>query len=54
MQEEIERRSGVNRDTVSWACSKQAYIPSPIVQRKILKALREADPTLKASEFWGI
>lgn len=53
-QEELAKSAGVNRDTVSTACSQKEYIPSPTVMKKILKSLREVDPSIKADHFWDL
>lgn len=53
-QEELAKSAGINRDTVSAACSKIGYIPSPIVMKKILKALREVDSSVRAGQFWDL
>lgn len=53
-QEELAKSAGINRDTASAACSKIGYIPSPLVMKKILKALREVDPSVRADKFWNL
>lgn len=53
-QEELSRSAKINRDTAGAACSKIGYIPSPTVMKKILKALREMDPTIISSDFWDM
>jgi len=53
-QEELSKQAGINRDTASAACSKKAYIPSPTVMKKILKALRDIDASVRADQFWDI
>jgi transcriptional regulator with XRE-family HTH domain len=53
-QEELAKKAGINRDSVSSACSKANYIPSPTVMKKILKALREVDSSVKADQFWDL
>lgn len=53
-QEELSKLAEINRDTTGAACSKQGYIPSPTVMKKILKALREVDPSVQASQFWDL
>lgn len=53
-QEELSKRAKINRDTASAACSRKGYIPSPTVIKKILKALREVDPSVKADKFWDM
>jgi DNA-binding XRE family transcriptional regulator len=53
-QEELAKNAGINRDTVSEACSKDGYTPSSIVMKKILKALRDVDPSIRADQFWDL
>jgi transcriptional regulator with XRE-family HTH domain len=53
-QEELSKAAKINRDTVSAACSKRGYIPSPLVMKKILKALREVDASIRADQFWDL
>lgn len=53
-QEELSKLAGINRDTASAACSRKGYIPSPTVMKKILKALREVDPSVRADQFWDL
>lgn len=51
-QEDLVKSSGVSRNTISKACSDPDYIPSSAVMKKILKALREVDPSIRADQFW--
>lgn len=53
-QEDLVRVSKVSRNTISKACSDAEYIPSPTVAKKILKALREKDPSVRANNFWDL
>lgn len=53
-QEDLVKASGVSRNTISKSCSDQSYIPSPQVAKKILKALREIDPSVRADQFWDL
>lgn len=53
-QEELAKNAGINRDTAGTACSKQGYIPSPTVMKKILTALRKIDASVKADQFWNL
>jgi transcriptional regulator with XRE-family HTH domain len=53
-QEELAKSAGINRDTVSAACSQLGYIPSPTVMKKILKALRDVESSVRASDFWDL
>jgi len=53
-QEDLVKASGVSRNTISKACSDPEYIPSPQVAKKILKALREVDASVRADQFWDL
>jgi hypothetical protein len=53
-QEDLSKSAKINRDTTGAACSRIGYIPSPTVMKKILKALREIDPSVKADQFWEL
>jgi transcriptional regulator with XRE-family HTH domain len=53
-QEDLVRVSRVNRNTISKACSDPEYIPSGNTIQKIIKALREVDPTISANKFWDM
>lgn len=53
-QEDLVRRSKVSRNTISKSCSDKDYIPSPAVMKKILKALREVDSSVRADQFWDL
>lgn len=51
-QEDLVRESKVNRNTVSQLCSDDHYVPSGRTMQKVIKALREVDPTVRADQFW--
>ncbi|UQD50974.1 transcriptional regulator [Bacillus methanolicus] len=53
-QEELKEFSRVSRNTVSKACNDPDYIPSPIVMKKLLKAIRKIKPTAKINDFWDM
>ncbi len=53
-QEWLIKRSGLGRNTITWACGDPEYIPSGTTMQKILKALREVDPSVRASDFWDL
>jgi len=52
-QEWLIRRSGVNKQTISRTCN-QDYIPSGRTIQRIVQALREVDPLVKATDFWNL
>lgn len=53
-QEWVAEKGGVGRTTVSNACGDDQYIPSGSTMKKIIKALREIDPSIRADQFWDI
>lgn len=53
-QEWLVKSSKVGRTTISNACGDNDYIPNGSNIRKIIKALREIDPTISANKFWDI
>lgn len=53
-QSGFAQASGVNRDTISTACSDDKWMPSAIVAKKIMKVVREENPEMRGSDFWDI
>lgn len=53
-QEWVADKSGIGRTTVSNACGDDDYIPSGSTIQKIIKALREVDPSVRADNFWDM
>jgi hypothetical protein len=53
-QEWLRSRSRLTRNTISSACSDPDYMPSGSTMQKILKALRQVDPSVRADKFWDI
>jgi hypothetical protein len=53
-QEWLVTKTGIGRNTITWACGDSDYMPGGRTMQKILKALREIDPNVNASEFWDI
>ena len=53
-QDWVAEKGGVGRTTVSNACGDDQYIPSGSTMKKIIKALREVDPSIRADHFWDI
>lgn len=47
-------KSEVNKSTISLACNDAKYIPSGKTMQKIIKALRQIDPTVRAEDFWEL
>ena len=53
-QDWLIKTGGLSKGTVTSACNDESYIPSGTVMQKIIKALREVDPSVKATDFWEI
>ncbi|GIP38619.1 hypothetical protein J31TS4_18990 [Paenibacillus sp. J31TS4] len=53
-QEDLVKASKVSRNTISRACNELDYTPSISVIKKIIKALREVDPSVRADRFWDL
>ncbi|WP_438449431.1 helix-turn-helix domain-containing protein [Gorillibacterium sp. sgz5001074] len=53
-QERIREATGISRDTLTRVCSDPEYVPSGSTMQKIIKALREVDPSVRASDFWNL
>jgi predicted regulator of amino acid metabolism with ACT domain len=50
----LAKESGVNRKTLGRACADPYYIPTGSTMKKILKALRQIDPSISANSFWDM
>jgi hypothetical protein len=48
------RKARVSKGTATSACGDKNYIPTGSTMKKILKALREIDPSVKADQFWDM
>ncbi|MGF7046413.1 DNA-binding XRE family transcriptional regulator [Paenibacillus sp. DS2015] len=53
-QDWLIKTSEVNKQTISSVCNDGGYIPSGNTMQKIIKALREVDPSVKADQFWDL
>ncbi|MFN4173529.1 MAG: helix-turn-helix transcriptional regulator [Parachlamydiaceae bacterium] len=53
-QEDLVKAAKVSRNTVSKVCSDPDYVPSSGVIKKIMKALREVDPSVKSDDFFDL
>lgn len=53
-QEDLVKASKVNRNTISKICSDDDYVPSGNTIQKIIKALKEIDPSVRSDQFWDI
>lgn len=53
-QEWLATKSGVSKGTVTNICNESDYTPNVSTIKKIIKALREIDPSVKADKFWDL
>ncbi|GMK49130.1 hypothetical protein PghCCS26_62600 [Paenibacillus glycanilyticus] len=53
-QEWLIQKSGRNKNTIRMACNDPDHIPSGSTMQKILTALREVDPSVRAEQFWDL
>lgn len=50
----LQKESGVNKNTITDLTSKGEHSPTQTTMKRILKALREIDPRVKADDFWDM
>ncbi|CAM3958712.1 HTH cro/C1-type domain-containing protein [Paenibacillus alkaliterrae] len=53
-QEWLIKKSGLGRNTITWACGEEDYMPSGKTMQRIVYALREIDGSVKGEDFWPI
>ena len=53
-QKELEKVAQVSHKTISKSCNDKSYIPSPVVMKKILTAIRKIDSNAKITDFWDM
>lgn len=53
-QEWLSSHSGLSKKTINFACNDNDYMPSGSTMQKIIKALREVDPSVRADQFWDL
>ncbi|MFD2615714.1 helix-turn-helix domain-containing protein [Paenibacillus gansuensis] len=53
-QEWLAKQGKVSKTTITSLCNDDDYIPSGTTMQKIIKALREVDPSVKADKFWDM
>ncbi|WP_369127152.1 helix-turn-helix domain-containing protein [Paenibacillus antri] len=51
-QEWLVKRTGISRNSISDLCDGTVENPRSVTRSKIIKALREIDPHVSASDFW--
>jgi predicted transcriptional regulator len=53
-QQWLVKKSGLGRNTISDLAAGNEREPNAKTMKKILKALREIDPKVKADDFWNM
>ncbi|MCM3456557.1 helix-turn-helix transcriptional regulator [Heyndrickxia oleronia] len=53
-QEDLAKVSKVSRNTVSKICSDPDYLPSGVVIKKIMKAIKQIDPNAKTEDYFDL
>ncbi|MBY0201365.1 MULTISPECIES: helix-turn-helix domain-containing protein [Priestia] len=53
-QSELSKTANLNRNTVAKIYNDSSYIPSGTTIKKVMKALKKFDPSLKAEDFFDI
>lgn len=53
-QNEFAKLANINKDTITKACGDNTWIPGAITTRKIMKVVKEVDPSKRSSDFWEI
>lgn len=48
------KESKVSRNTIGKLCSDRNYIPSPIIQKKVMEVVRKHEPNKQITDFWKI
>lgn len=51
-QQWLADKTGISRSTVTLLCGDSDYIPHNATRSKVIKALRQVDPNVSASDFW--
>ncbi|MEE6134606.1 MULTISPECIES: helix-turn-helix transcriptional regulator [Bacillaceae] len=53
-QEDLVEASKVSRNTISKVCNDPSYVPATGTIKKIMKALKKLDPSLRTDDFFDI
>ncbi|MFS1511330.1 XRE family transcriptional regulator [Chengkuizengella sp. SCS-71B] len=53
-QEWLINKTKLGRNTITWACGNGDYMPSGKSMQKIIKTLKEVDPSVRADQFWDL
>lgn len=53
-QMDVARMSGVSHTTISALATGKTKKPTRLVSRKLIDALRQVDPSVKAKDFWDV
>jgi hypothetical protein len=51
-QDWLVQKTGLSRNTLTELCGDPNYIPRNATRSTIIKALRQVDPNVSASDFW--
>lgn len=51
-QDWLVGKTGLNKSSISDLCNDEDYVPRNATRTKIIKALRQVDPNVSASDFW--
>ncbi|MEF3311392.1 XRE family transcriptional regulator [Paenibacillus sp. GYB004] len=51
-QQWLGNKTGLNRSTITELCNNSEYTPHNATRATIIKALRQVDPNVSASDFW--
>ena len=53
-QEWIIEKAGISKGTATKICNEEEYVPTGTTMQKLIKALREVDSSVQASQFWDL
>jgi transcriptional regulator with XRE-family HTH domain len=53
-QQSVARKSGVSRSTISNLAKDPDHTANTRTLKKIMKALKEVDPSVKSNNFWDM
>lgn len=53
-QDWLASKGKIGRTTISNACGNKDYTPSGTTMGKIIKVIREVDPSVRADQFWDL
>lgn len=53
-QEWLIQKADISKGTSVKVCNDVEYVPSGSTMRKIIQALREVEPSVRAEQFWDL